>query len=1133
MKKFNKLIALLLTLVLVLGMLPMVSFAADGEDADNALVLDKTYDPETGLLTLEAFATGKSVTTITETQVPCDIVLVLDVSGSMEDDYTGASGYVPTTQNFTVRNINNDTWYYFDGSKYYRVMSEQIQDEEPTVSKASSSLQCRDVTTTETSSWKLYKDGNTQYYCKVGNEYKEIYYKMDRSGLTRYYCFAYLDSNGKYVPLFGTTAANSSGGLAGSSYIGYNYDLYTMTRGSHYNLYYVNGSNQKVYIGNSVTANNVTAYSDTLYKFATISGSKMDALKLAVGGFVDTVAANAVGADGIAGTDDDVDHKISIVKFAGDYYGSESSLAEGNHIDSGWFGDGNYTEVVKNLTSVDENGVAALKTAVNGLREEGATAADYGMTKASYVLAEPNARADSNKIVVLFTDGEPNHSSDFSSTVANATITKSKALKDAGVTVFSIGLFPRNVDSNTINYMEGVSSDYPNATAYNKLGTRADTGYFIDASGDNIDLRDVFKTVAEQSIEGGAGIELTQSSILRDIISKYFDLPEGADANSITAHSETFRNGQWTANDDGDSYTISIEEDRKTINVEGFEYSKYYVDESNEVNVNGEYGRKIVVQIPIVMNVTAVIEDGYLVDDPAAKIPTNEGTSAIYDDTDGDPETPPEVIEVFPIPDAEIDTFTVVHCGDTTGADKHTSERYAVCDSFDLTEIVNEGTLYGGTFTDKDCTVPASEDATAFAPKAGETYYMWEVSKEHLLPKNLCAYRPNDDDKYFVEDVYLVTAIDRKYYGEVGFMISGKGSAGKNVDVIARQSTIYNTITAKQAGVNVGVTTYYGLYKNSNPSPSTTANSLVACYHFSDLMGREFYRFNSSSDQFKFQPYWVTLDGVRVINDSVIRNAYYQGDGYTSLKVSDTDWMNSYIVPNQYKASPAKLSAPLQLMNSFVYGQEAEDVQEVLPVEAPEQKEEPAPFVPVKPAAFEKVTVYDGAKTYEARIAAGSVSLKPEGAEGKVFAGWYTDAAYTKPAKLSAVTDGMELYAKYVSSAYLNVKYTDSILTKKLNLISALDSTDYVQTGFIIDAGGSRQAVTVSSYTNSYLLSNAKTLFGSTVAKGSPLMVYTYSLSGLRKNASIKVTPYWITADGTVVYGDERVLTYTGFSIKG
>ena len=116
MKKWKQALALVLALVMALSLVALPSFAADedstgtgtaatgGSSNTPGLELRKVYNPSTGLLTLEAYATG-STTTTTSTE-PVDIILVLDVSGSMEDSIVSYT-YTP------VYEINSDGIYYY------------------------------------------------------------------------------------------------------------------------------------------------------------------------------------------------------------------------------------------------------------------------------------------------------------------------------------------------------------------------------------------------------------------------------------------------------------------------------------------------------------------------------------------------------------------------------------------------------------------------------------------------------------------------------------------------------------------------------------------------------------------------------------------------------------------------------------------------------------------------------------------------------------------------------------------------------------------------------------------------------------------------------------------------------------
>ena len=229
--------------------------------------------------------------------------------------------------------------------------------------------------------------------------------------------------------------------------------------------------------------------------------TKVDALETAVNGFIDATAEqNAII------TDPDKQHHISIVKYADDSYYNNDQDSVGDHtnpLDNNY----NYSEIVSNLTG----DMASLKNAVYGLEPAGATAADYGMTLANRVLdssAGHGGRANAKKVVVMFTDGEPNHSRGFSGTVANAAITSAKTLKDAGALVYSIGVVngadPGDTSRDINAYLHGISSNYPAATGYQSLGNRAENSNYYKAATNSEELNNIFKEISEE-INTGTG----------------------------------------------------------------------------------------------------------------------------------------------------------------------------------------------------------------------------------------------------------------------------------------------------------------------------------------------------------------------------------------------------------------------------------------------------------------------------------------------------------------------------------------------------------------------------------------------------------------------------------------------------
>ena len=423
---------------------------------------------------------------------------------------------------------------------------------------------------------------------------------------------------------------------------------------------------------------------------------KIDALRSAVNGFIDSVAAKSA------------DSQIAIVKFAGD---KRDIVGNDTYREDGYTY--NYSQIVKNLTTVDATGADALKTAVSALRAAGATAADYGMQHAQTIItgAANNGR---QKVVVMFTDGEPNHNNGFSNSVANAAISASKAMKNNGngATVYTIGCFSGTPGSNVTNYMNYVSSNYPNATSMTNAGTKASDNFYKTV-GSTADLDAIFQEISQTA--GGATLTLGSETVLKDVVSEYFDLPENA-SSQITAQSysctgfDADGHPTWSNTPDAASYAVKV--DGKNVSATGFDYSANWVGKDTTTGVMHTPGKKLVVTIPIEDNGTGM-----------GTVPTNGTDSAVYD-KDGKQVCP------FAQPTAYFPYFTVTHIqsnvdgnGKNYGVNDHSTKHRVPKngEKFNLTSVVTKNYLYGGSFTDENCdtvqTYANGENPTAFTPR--------------------------------------------------------------------------------------------------------------------------------------------------------------------------------------------------------------------------------------------------------------------------------------------------------------------------------------------------------------------------------------------------------------------------------
>ena len=241
---------------------------------------------------------------------------------------------------------------------------------------------------------------------------------------------------------------------------------------------------------------------------------KINKLKGAVNNFIDTTADknNAL-------SDTNKRSRISLVKFAGD---KTNVVGDHTYKDGGYTY--NYTQIVSGYKAYTRTNKAELKSKVNALEPAGATSADYGMAHAQALVNQSKADETANtdrknvkRIVIFFTDGEPNHNSGFDGDVADDAINAAKSIKE-DASIYTIGVF-NDADANVTGstdwwwtnkekfnaYMHGMSSNYPNATAYDNLGKRAkdskgnDT-QFYKAATDASELNNIFNEIAEDIV---------------------------------------------------------------------------------------------------------------------------------------------------------------------------------------------------------------------------------------------------------------------------------------------------------------------------------------------------------------------------------------------------------------------------------------------------------------------------------------------------------------------------------------------------------------------------------------------------------------------------------------------------------
>ena len=427
------------------------------------------------------------------------------------------------------------------------------------------------------------------------------------------------------------------------------------------------------------------------------------AMKQAVNTFIDNVAKKA--------KDEGVEHRIAIVKFAGD---STDDVGDTTYKDGIYRY--NYSQVVKELTAVnDANGANAttLKTAVNQLQAQGGTQTQNGLNHAQRLLSSVDSARDSSKVVIVFTDGMPGDSG-FDAKVATSAIASAKSMKDAGVTVYTVGIFTganvgqlygdtgfsKNSNGNVGSYwanwatsdgtdvpagnrfLNYVSSNFKNASeiglkAYSdwKLYygwevtqnfTRDKTGYYMTASNSTA-LNDIFTSIS-QTI-GSANIDLGSETVIKDIVTPYFTVPQ--DAGAIRLSTATYNGSAFGAPVAADSSVKAvIDPATRAVNVTGFDFNQNYV--TTNAKADGTYGKKLIIEFDV------SVEAGFL---GGNQVPTNDGQSGIY--------AKGTMIKAFDVPTQDVEVKSI-----TPTADDKT---IYLGDSANLQELVHQNATFNGT----------------------------------------------------------------------------------------------------------------------------------------------------------------------------------------------------------------------------------------------------------------------------------------------------------------------------------------------------------------------------------------------------------------------------------------------------
>lgn len=313
------------------------------------------------------------------------------------------------------------------------------------------------------------------------------------------------------------------------------------------------------------------------------------------------------------------------------------------------------SSVLKGFTYADSSGVTELTTAVSKLvNPDGGTYIDEGLQSAYDLLSQDTMTGERGRVVVAFTDGYPGTGNWGGSLVGDIYVAdnaieiaaKLKAAKTdsnlgGGATVYTVGIFDNasaesvpdyssvNIFSSSAEklaqanrFLHAVSSNFPTAESRETLNAQNSKGlkYYLTAATKN-KLLEAFTTISSDLETSSTTTTLGTESVMKDILSDNFVLPEGYSASSsvkLQVQAGTSSNGVINWGDISDApatVTAAADIETGTINVTGFDYKEQYISDAHP-------GQKLIVTISgVELDPTKFV---------AGSVATNDSASGIY-----------------------------------------------------------------------------------------------------------------------------------------------------------------------------------------------------------------------------------------------------------------------------------------------------------------------------------------------------------------------------------------------------------------------------------------------------------------------------------------------------------------------
>lgn len=486
------------------------------------------------------------------------------------------------------------------------------------------------------------------------------------------------------------------------------------------------------------TANAVQFYERT--------GSKqvirLDALKDAVTAFANSVKDKSAGPDNVLGTNDDVDHRIAVVGFSSDNYNNTELLTgvtikqgdshrklnqttngtpfyyptgyEQNGVQYGSITTTQYRNALQSMSKTD--GQTSVSNAINALTAHGGTYTFDGLDMAAQILKNSDG-TDRNRVVVLFTDGDTD-------STRSSVVNKAYELKNTyNATVYTVGIFdgangqpPIDTNDAPNALMHRISSNYPDAQYVGgrysgnyvdgNLNTNLKSGesYYLSAS-DADTLSTIFQKISNQISE--SKIDLGSQTVIKDTVTKYFDMPTDASKVSVKSYDCTgVADGKPTWSETGTviNNAVTLDPTDNSVNVKGFDFNANYVtekgrDENDPKQAGDFHGRKLVIEF------TVTAKDGFV---GGNSVPTNGSDSGVYD-KDG------KEVATFDVPQVNVPIKPELTVNDKViyeGGSADVSGLYNAADTsswkYDFVnvsyEVKNGNTAVSGSVSPADCT---------------------------------------------------------------------------------------------------------------------------------------------------------------------------------------------------------------------------------------------------------------------------------------------------------------------------------------------------------------------------------------------------------------------------------------------